>query len=145
MRKIWTAVFILAVAGCARPNYQDADPGVGTLSACPMYFESADLCAGLEWQVFPSKKQMGSFVLNFWGREGSRSKPVALDPSLDLSIYLWMPGMSHDSPKPRITETAPGVYRVEKVFFVMTGDWEIRFVLKDGEGHAEERAHSLTY
>jgi hypothetical protein len=59
-----------------------------------------------------------------WTIVDSNGSPI---DGLDLSIVPFMPAMGHGtSTVPSTTETAPGVYLTDNVFFTMAGQWQLK-------------------
>jgi protein SCO1/2 len=51
-----------------------------------------------------------------------------------VTVTPWMPDMGHGVfQKPLIIELGAGMYRVEKIYFIMPGRWQLRVDLKAGE------------
>jgi hypothetical protein len=70
-----------------------------------------------------------------------------VNPNGQWLIKLWMPSMGHGSSPVKISQAlgtagAPldGVFNVTNVFFVMPGEWEIRVIVKDGNGNLLDQA-----
>lgn len=73
------------------------------------------------------------------GRDGS-----AVEPPGPFAVSLFMPSMSHGSAPTQLQRfldgsgaPLPGVYRVSNLYFMMKGDWQIRFELKSPD-HSKE-------
>lgn len=80
---------------------------------------------------------MGSFVVEFYNPD---DRGQFVDLKNELEVLLWMPSMGHGSSPVTLEKVAPGQYRVSRVFFVMRGDWEIQFKLKNGNTVLEQSA-----
>jgi hypothetical protein len=68
-----------------------------------------------------------------------------------FSAQLWMPSMGHGSSPvtiQRVTneqgQPEVGAFRISRIFFVMEGDWEIRFTLTHADGSMETVAWPVT-
>lgn len=62
-----------------------------------------------------------------------------------IEVELWMPSMHHGS-SPTYVEAAPyqaGLFYVRDVFFIMSGDWEIRVTLTNEIGETETQSFVL--
>jgi len=130
--------------GCAKPNYEETQrsPAADEQGACDAFFAQANVCLDLIWEKKPTNDDMGSFVVETY-TPGDRSQFVDLKNQLE--IVLWMPSMGHGSSPVTIEKIAPGQYRVSRVFFIMPGDWEIQFKLKNGNTVLEETALPYHY
>jgi YtkA-like protein len=135
---------LMLFAGCAKPNYEDPqrDPAANQLGNCDAFFSHANACIDLIWEKKPTKDDMGSFVVEFYNPD-DRSQFIDLHGTLD--VVLWMPSMGHGSSPVTVEKLAPGQYRVSKVYFIMPGDWEIQFKLKNGDTVLEQAALPYRY
>lgn len=138
-----TALLILSVflGACAQPNYSSdstlAGGGQGSLNSCSLRLPQSGHCLAWQWEKKPTNEATGSFVL-------ITSSGVLQDPPGRLEIVLWMPSMGHGSTPVTVTRLSQGVYRADEVFFIMPGEWEIRFQWKDGEVIREEAIQKIT-
>lgn len=136
----WPILTALIFFGCAKSNYQDAPANPTTFSTppcelsfqekkCSMSLATENICMDIEWEKFQEGKQKGSFFICSY----DRTMGVRQNMSLNPFVELWMPSMNHGS-APTKTEAAisTGVYRVKDVYFVMSGQWEIRIQIKEG-------------
>lgn len=57
-------------------------------------------------------------------------------PATVNEAKLWMPDMGHGSTPAKVTPLTPTCAKIEKINFVMAGDWEIRVSLANGDGAA---------
>jgi hypothetical protein len=118
---------------------QPSDLQVEALSACPLDFPGQDLCASLAWLQKPLDDEKGELLLRFWKKSTpplSDTGPF-IDPPFSVTAKLWMPDMGHGSSPTRVVpeksingDVLPGEYRVQEVYFVMPGKWEIWVELK---------------
>lgn len=142
---IFVALMSLTLAACAQPNYQDTPkPGFDSKPGskqCALYFQTEDLCASYSWLTNPTEDETGSFNLKFW----SRANGQPTDPQLELKVVIWMPDMGHGSSPVTITKNAVGDYLVDRVFFSMHGDWQIRFQLKNAKAVSDEQIANVTF
>lgn len=127
---------LLILSACARPDYIDpkqvAQEDNNTHSAsCPILFLTSNQCASIEWVQGPRSSSESEFVVKFWNKGLATMQGPYADPVQSLSIVLWMPSMGHGSSPVKIEKLQEGVFRVRKVFFIMPGDWEIRFIYKN--------------
>jgi hypothetical protein len=116
-------------------NAEDLRPA-GTLESavCSVKLSKVGLCFGMEWIEIATEERKGSFRIRFATETG-----VAVDPSHQVFVKLWMPSMGHGSSPVTVTQektsagkVIPGSYLATDVFFVMGGAWEIWVQLKDG-------------
>ena len=56
--------------------------------------------------------------------------PVLTDIAFP-TLILWMPSMGHGSSPTRVERLDTGTYRASEVFFVMPGEWELKFEASD--------------
>lgn len=52
--------------------------------------------------------------------------------------------MGHGSTPTQILKVDTGSYRANNVYFVMPGDWELKFQIKEGSSVLDEAVVSLT-
>jgi hypothetical protein len=147
MKFVFALVTLLSLTqvACAQPNYRDAKPlqkdAKPGSATCPLYFTTEDLCANYDWIAKPTEDETGSFLLKFWSRADGRPA----DPQLTLKVVIWMPDMGHGSSPVTIAKKAVGEYLVDRVFFSMRGDWQIRFQLKNAQAVTEEQIANVTF
>lgn len=153
-----TSCLSLTQAACARPNYQDTKPSMlevtqqptpqanpGTnpnLSRvnCPLFFTTENLCATYAWVKQPTEDATGSFTLKFASPDGQPA-----DPKMNLKVIIWMPDMGHGSSPVTFTKQAIGDYLVDRVFFSMHGQWQIRIQMKNAAAVAEEQIATVNF
>ncbi|MDG0816308.1 FixH family protein [Bdellovibrio svalbardensis] len=126
--KIFFVTITLLLVACARPDYLDPQQNTKQdspeqSSNCDFIFANSQNCAQLEWTKGPQSPAESEFIVKL-------SLPLK-NPSQTLSAVLWMPSMGHGSSPVKIEKIEEGVFRINKVFFIMPGDWEIRFYIKD--------------
>lgn len=164
---IYSVTACLFLAGCARPNYQKqqttALPNIETpaqtdqensnqnnqastheppiSTTCSLYFPYTKLCAELIWEKQPTDSETGSFTLQF---QDTHHQPTALEAGLSLAIYLWMPSMNHGSSPMQIQQIGPGLYKVNRVYFIMPGQWDLHIQLKMNEQVQDEFVQKFT-
>ncbi len=118
------AVFL---EGCAEPKYLDANPNRPAQKvelAKASFANSGPIW--LSWEKWPTDNEFGSFFLKTGRENKGDQSPVPQDIEGELTIELWMPSMGHGSSPVIVTKVDVGTYRVDRVFFSMSGDWEIR-------------------
>lgn len=137
--KIITAfLFIFPMISCANPKYytRTNDTGGGNpqvkLDGCQAQFASGH-CVSFVWEILPKDNSKGSFLFKTYRSNTADGTPVLEDLTAGaMSVVLWMPSMGHGSSPVAVERLDVGTYRAKDVFFVMKGEWEIRFQLKDG-------------
>lgn len=146
---VWTGVLALHVA-CARPIYESHDqPGFSgaggdradseKASACPTRFRQSHACLTWVWSKVPSSGEPGSLIFKIYRGNAYDDTPVLVDPGRLPAVVLLMPSMGHGSSPTTVTALDIGTYRADNVFFIMPGDWQVRFQIKDGT-HVEDEA-----
>jgi hypothetical protein len=122
-------VFVLPFAQASTPK-------------CPLLFKKEKLCAELHWDKepkaveMPTEKDKAAFTIQFKSTVKSASGTFEnADPTHDVSVGIFMPEMDHGSMPVKITHSDKGVYKIEDVYFTMTGAWEINVKLVDAKTH----------
>jgi hypothetical protein len=141
-------VFLMVVlgfgaVGCLQSpllNHANADQvrsernGFTATAPCALELAKESLCVSVEWLKAPTAEEQGEFILRFWSKDQGSEKGPFVDPAettgLSVGVKLWMPEMGHGSSPVQVVEQAPGVYAVQNVFFVMSGDWQVFIQLK---------------
>lgn len=135
---------MILLAACAKPNYEETprNPSAEELGTCDAYFAQTKACVDLIWEKKPTNDEMGTFVLEIYNPD---DRGQFVDLQSNLEVVLWMPSMGHGSSPVTVEKVAPGQYRVSQVFFIMPGDWEIQFKLKNGNTVLEQAALPFHY
>lgn len=133
--------FVLA-SSCAQPRYEKVDSlkpqsdGLGTAiqkaSDCSLKFQNSLYCISWTWETQPTSKEVGALVFKIFRGNVFDDSPVLVDLALLPKLILWMPSMGHGSSPTSIARIDVGTYRATNVFFIMPGDWELRFLIMDG-------------
>lgn len=55
-----------------------------------------------------------------------------------LNAYIWMKSMGHGSSPITITKIAPGIYKLEEIYFSMPGDWQLHLTLNRNNTTVED-------
>ena len=109
--------------------------------SCKLQFQSQNLCADFVWVKESQGYDEGSMNIYFWHPE---QPGVFTSPSdLQVGVKLWMPDMGHGSQKVKVSSSQAGVFDATEIVFVMGGEWEIQFQLKDGNGNVVEMQKTL--
>ncbi|KHD89589.1 MAG: hypothetical protein OM95_02325 [Bdellovibrio sp. ArHS] len=124
MKALWLLFSVLGLVACANPDYvSDDDQQVQNKPmADGAYFSKVRILAKISWENTPNSEQANAFILNL-------SAPS--DQFNELAVSLWMPSMGHGSIPVKIEKINPTQYRITDVYFLMPGDWDIRFTLKN--------------
>ena len=62
-----------------------------------------------------------------------------LEESDLVEAKLWMPSMNHGSSPIKVVRLGAQMVRLESVYFIMPGDWELRLVIKNQHGEIKNR------
>lgn len=118
-------VSLFLLAACARPNYVDPSQGRVTEQEAPLEFSKLAVPFKFQWILFPTTENNGSFSI-----ELLKSSPL-ITTVKNLKVFLWMPSMGHGSVPVQIHQDNPNLFRIERVFFIMRGDWVIHIQVLD--------------
>lgn len=140
------ALLIAFAAACARPLDQPtaiSKPGTEkpSASACFAAFTESGDCVQVRWQKMPSENEIGAF--EFAITKTSPLGPVKVVDASSIEVELFMPSMGHGSRPVIVSKADDGSYRAEKLYFTMSGDWEIRFIRRLPGGGSENAVHSV--
>lgn len=132
------ASFALLVIGCAEPKYLNAPEtsraGTSTQRVdltCETKLASSGLCVSFVWEAPATASAAGTVVYKTFRLNAFDQSPVLEDPPQELSFVLWMRDMGHGSAPTQTTKLDTGTFRVTNIFFVMPGDWEFQFRIKE--------------
>jgi hypothetical protein len=131
---------ILQLIGCAQPKYIQESGATDNKIAqeenkadCSITLSESKYCLSWHWEIKPTASQSGSLIFKIFRQNQFDQTPVELDVSQIPEVILWMPGMGHGSSPTQTTRLDVGTYRVSKVFFIMPGQWEIRFFINEND------------
>lgn len=148
--KAVTILFASLLVSCAQPKYLSsaATPsGQKTQNQaeadCSIQFQPSKLCIAWWWETKPTSEQEGSLIFKVYRASSFDKTPIAVDTTFIPAVTLWMPSMGHGSSPTTVNKLDTGTYRASSVFFVMPGQWEIRFQVKDGNNIQDEAVVSL--
>ena len=137
---IATLVFVFPMVSCANPKYFTPESGGGNafekLNTCQAQFNSKH-CVSYAWEKMPKDSETGSFLFKTFRQNAADGSPVLEDLGT-MAVVLWMPSMGHGSSPVTVERLDVGTYRAKNVFFVMKGEWDIRFQVKDGSDVKDE-------
>ena len=86
----------------------------------------------------PSSSQAGSLVFKVVRANLLDDSPVPVELESLPKVVLWMPSMGHGSTPTQVRLSDIGSFEVNNVFFIMPGDWELRFQIQLPEGGGDE-------
>jgi hypothetical protein len=151
-RHLFLILMLAVLVGCAEPKYvRDPHAGNGGTNAqefkadCQTRFLNSGLCLTWFWETKPTSTEMGSLIFKTYRLNSVDQTPIEVDLSLTPQVILWMPSMGHGSTPTQTVKVDEGTYRATNVFFMMPGDWEIRFQLKSGTEIIDETHISLVF
>lgn len=134
------AVLLILSLGCANPKYLLQEPnflgGQGGSSKpiestnCDLKFAKPDLCLSWYWENRPTPSEAGSLIVKLFRPNNLDGSPVLVTPEASLMLLLWMPSMNHGSTPTLTQEIDIGTFRIQEVFFIMPGEWDLRFQLQ---------------
>lgn len=136
--------------GCAKPNYvssSNAALGDGGFEGKPVTCQarfSAQDCVAIAWEKVPSETAAAGFVFKVFHPNALDGSPVVEDLPGDLTVLLWMPSMGHGSSPVKVERLDVGTYRASEVRFIMKGEWEIRFQLKERDAVKDQAIIPIT-
>lgn len=144
-KRILFFVLFATLWGCAEPRYEvvaptDSSGGSQGLSVsqCKTRLQNSGHCLLWDWEKRPTSSQAGSLVIKIVRANALDDSPVPVDLQGTPSLLLWMPSMGHGSTPTRTEQIDTGSFRISEVFFVMPGEWEMRFQLtSEGTVHDE--------
>lgn len=150
---IASVVLAALFSGCAKPKYvnetaHDKSQNAGQEAAtgvCETIFSTSGLCLFWYWEVKPTAEAQGSLIFKTYRFNHLDQTPVEVDLAQVPQVILWMPGMGHGSTPTQTTRMDLGTYRVSQVYFVMPGEWEIRFQVKNGSEVVDAAQVSLNF
>ena len=152
MKSVLAALICLGIFGCAQKKEPSGSNAFKALSSnaregiadCSETFNSSRLCLSFTWVKFPTETDFGEFTFKTYRQNLLDQSPVQVDlPSLP-DVILWMPSMGHGSSPVSVERIDIGTYRATQVFFIMPGEWQIKWQVKQGLAVEDEAIISLT-
>lgn len=132
--------FVGLLVGCAQPKYVQESGATENKIAqeenkadCSILFAESKNCLTWYWEKKPTSSQPGSLIFKIFRQNQFDQTPIELDTLQVPEVVLWMPGMGHGSSPTQTTLLDVGTYRASNVFFIMPGQWEIRFSVKEND------------
>lgn len=122
------------------------DPNLNDPSAtnCDLRFQTSGFCLSWKWEEAPTSQKAGTLVFKTYRANVYDGTPVMLDFATLPSLVLWMPSMGHGSTPTTVTRLDVGTFRATNVFFIMPGEWQMRFQVKLPNEQADEAIVDLT-
>ena len=117
----------------------------GSANAAHVTFQNSGLYLSYAWEKLPTETESGSFIFKTYRPNLADQSPVQMALPKVPEVILWMPSMGHGSSPTTVTELDTGTYRVSDVYFIMPGNWEIKFQLKTSETVDDEAVVPFTY
>jgi hypothetical protein len=131
-------ILIIFVSGCARPKYIEVtnsdttdETTVESKNECKTSFLRSSLCLLWYWENRPNSQSMGSLIFKIYRLNLLDQTPIEVDPLYTPELILWMPSMGHGSTPTQIQRIDTGTFRAQRVFFIMPGEWELKFQIKN--------------
>jgi hypothetical protein len=141
----------LAAGGCAQPKYATASssgngsaPLERAVKSCAIRFHSSGYCLSWSWERRPTDEAVGSLVFKVYRANLLDGSPVHVDIP-QPAVWLVMPTMTHGPSKATVSRIDVGTYRASDAFFFMPGEWQIRFMARDGATTLDEADVPIAY
>lgn len=141
---------IFVLISCAQPKYvqenkagSDFEDGQQKMS-CDTRFKTSGYCVAWAWEQKPLARERGSFIFKVYRASLLDGSAVMVDLPITPEVILWMPSMGHGSTAVKVERVDIGGYRASEVLFVMPGEWEIKFQVKEGSSIQDEAVVALT-
>lgn len=132
-------LLFLALLSCAEKKYAtraEIPGGQGKagqcLVDCTARFSQSGFCLSHNWETPVKDLELVSFTFKISRPNALDQSPVPVDFADPVSVTLFMPSMGHGSSPVTLEKLDSGTYRATRVFFSMTGDWEVRVQVKNG-------------
>lgn len=137
--KFVLSFLIIAIIGCAQPKYiseaevKDTNQqATESKASCEIKFTQSGHCLSWFWENKPSKNNEGSLIFKVYRLNVFDQTAIPMDAQQIPELVLWMPSMGHGSMPSVTTRLDVGTYRASKVFFIMPGEWDLKFQIKNG-------------
>lgn len=151
--KLWVLLLLgVLVGACAKPKYapdtgrREGKPdATGAPLECQARFKSSGLCLTWAWEQEPTSNSPGRLIFKTFQWSPGEQGALKTDTASVPDVVLWMPSMGHGSSPTHTVRIETGTYQSSKVFFVMPGEWEIRFQVKNGTEILDEARIQYTF
>lgn len=142
----------LLLLGCAEPKYvrDSQSPGAEngqqeSKADCGTVFTKSNLCLVWYWEKKPTSNEMGSLIFKTYRLNALDQTSIETDLTFLPQVILWMASMGHGSTPTQTSRVDVGTYRSTNVFFIMPGEWDIRFQVKSATEVIDETQISLVF
>jgi len=143
--------FLILTTGCTEAKYvQYPETGLDSKSVqekkvdCELTFSKSQLCLIWYWEKRPTSREQGQLVFKTYRLNLMDETPIEIDMPQMPELLLWMPSMGHGSTPTQTERIDIGTYRAKNVFFVMPGEWELKFQIKSGTEILDEAIALIT-
>lgn len=143
---------VLGLGGCAEPKYESVQqaPAGNTsqsqkVTDCEVRFQTSGYCLLWQWEKMPTSSQVGSVIFKVVRANALDDSPLPVNLDSIPNLVLWMPSMGHGSSPTVVEQVDTGSYRAKNVFFIMPGEWELKFQVKEGSTVQDEAVVTLTF
>jgi hypothetical protein len=143
--RITAAMILFFSLGCAQPKYiSEADStsagqqAAGVKAHCDIQFSSSKYCLSWFWENKPTSTAVGSLIFKIYRLNAFDQTAIQLDTQESPQLILWMPSMGHGSTPTVVQRLDVGTYRATEVFFIMPGEWDLKFQIKTGSEVTDE-------
>jgi hypothetical protein len=138
----------LMFAACADRRYVQENPpqnasGKSTYD-CELAFAQSGVCVSYKWEKLPSEKDPGQMVFRLFTLDGLDGFPQLYGTDQGIVVEIWMPAMGHGSAPVTVERLKDGTYRATNMYFIMPGEWEIRFQISNGDTVIDEALATYT-
>lgn len=151
-KNLTLALLVTGLFGCAKPRYETAQPTssgntsqIQKVTDCEIRFQNSSYCLLWQWEKNPTSAQVGSLIFKVVRANALDDSPIPVDLTSVPALALWMPSMGHGSSPTSVEKIDTGSYRAKNVFFIMPGEWELKFQLKDGNTVQDETVVTLIF
>lgn len=110
-------------------------------------FNDGKIHAHLEWITEPNTHGDEAKLRLEWHNGLTHQ---LMEPDFQFDVILWMPSMGHGSAPTSIARindangnTLTGTFAVSNMYFIMPGDWEVRFAIKYADGREEVQSWAV--
>lgn len=139
MYKIIFLVFFILILGCTRPQLPkqlsplatSTDPNRTYLNEfnCHWKFLRTNLCLNWHWETQPTSSDYGSLIIKTYYLSQFDKTPILDVPAGLIKLELFMPSMNHGSNPTETIVLDRGIFRIQDIYFIHSGAWELRFYL----------------
>jgi hypothetical protein len=151
--KILLIYCLISLLGCAEPKYLKQESnlqneGIETSKANCLYrFNISGLCLSWYWESRPTTKTTGSLIFKIFKINNFDQTDIVVDTFSTPQLILWMQmgSTGHGSSPTQVTKLDTGTFRAANIFFVMTGEWQLKFQFQNENGILDEKIINYTF